>query len=206
MKNISVLLVDDHSVVRMGLAAIINLEQDVHVCGEAEDGEEAVRLAGELKPDVVVMDFVMPGMDGSEATAAVLKASPLSKVMILTTYGSSADLSRAFDAGATGAVTKNLSNDELIDAIRATAAGDSRISPEIKASLRESEERISLTPRQREILESITRGLTNDDIAMQLNLSKVRVKQHLSALYRKLDAANRSEAVAIALRRQLLKR
>ena len=205
MKKTTVMIVDDHSVVRIGLGMIINLESDLTVCAEAESGKEAVRLAEELKPDVVVMDFVMPDMDGAETTAELLKVSPQSKVLILTTYGSSADLSRALDAGATGAVTKNIANEDLLDAIRATARGECRLSPEIQASLGESERKIDLTPRQREVLDSITRGLSNDDIATMLAISKVRVKQHLAALYEKLGAANRAEAVAIAMRRHLLK-
>ena len=205
MKKTTVMIVDDHSVVRIGLATIINLERDITICAEAGSGKEAVRLAEELKPDVVVMDFVMPDMDGAETTAALLKVSPQSKVLILTTYGSSADLSRALDAGATGAVTKNIADENLLDAIRATARGECRLSPEIQASLGELERKIDLTPRQREVLDSITRGLSNDDIATMLAISKVRVKQHLAALYERLGAANRAEAVAIALRRQLLK-
>lgn len=205
MKKTSVLLVDDHSVVRMGLAAIINIEKDLKVCGEAESGAEAVKLAREMRPDVVVMDFMMPGMDGAEATSAVLRASPESKVLVLTTYGTSVDIARALKCGAAGAVTKNLSNDELADAIRATARGERMLSAEIEASLSEAESDNGLTARQREVLDSITRGLSNDDIAGMLGISKVRVKQHLAALYQKLGAANRAEAVAIALRRQLLK-
>ena len=205
MKKTSVLLVDDHSVVRMGLAAIINIEKDLKVCGEAESGAEAVKLAKEMRPDVVVMDFMMPGMDGAEATEAVLRASPESKVLVLTTYGTSSDIARALKSGATGAVTKNLSNEELADAIRATARGERMLSAEIEASLSEAESDNGLTTRQREVLDSITRGLSNDDIAGMLGISKVRVKQHLAALYQKLGAANRAEAVAIALRRQLLK-
>ena len=205
MKKTSVLLVDDHSVVRMGLAAIINIEKDLKVCGEAESGAEAVKLAREMRPDVVVMDFMMPGMDGAEATEAVLRASPESKVLVLTTYGTSGDIARALKCGATGAVTKNLSNEELADAIRATARGERMLSAEIEASLSEAESDNGLTARQREVLDSITRGLSNDDIAGMLGISKVRVKQHLAALYQKLGAANRAEAVAIALRRQLLK-
>lgn len=205
MKKTSVLLVDDHSVVRMGLAAIINIEKDLKVCGEAESGAEAVKLAREMRPDVVVMDFMMPGMDGAEATAAVLRASPESKVLVLTTYGTSADIARALKSGATGAVTKNLSNEELADAIRATARGERMLSAEIEASLSEAESNNGLTARQREVLDSIMRGLSNDDIAGMLGISKARVKQHLAALYQKLGAANRAEAVAIALRRQLLK-
>ena len=205
MKKTSVLLVDDHSVVRMGLAAIINIEKDLKVCGEAESGAEAVKLAKEMRPDVIVMDFMMPGMDGAEATEAVLRASPESKVLVLTTYGTSVDIARALKCGATGAVTKNLSNEELADAIRATARGERMLSAEIESSLSEAESDNGLTTRQREVLDSITRGLSNDDIAGMLGISKVRVKQHLAALYQKLGAANRAEAVAIALRRQLLK-
>lgn len=205
MNKTTVMIVDDHSVVRIGLAMLINLEIDLTVCAQAESGKESVRMAKELKPDVVVMDFVMPDMDGATATAALLKVSPQSKVLILTTYGSSADLSRALDAGAIGAVTKNIANEELLDAIRATARGERRLSPEIQASLGESKHEIDLTPRQREVLASITRGLSNGDIAKMLSITEVRVKQHLATLYEKLGAANRAEAVAIALRRQLLK-
>jgi len=205
MKKTSILLVDDHTVVRMGLSAIINLQADLKVCGEAENGEAAVRLAAELKPDVVVMDFSLPGMDGAEATAAVLKASPSSKVLILTSFGTSSDLARAMAAGAVGAVTKNLSNDELSSAIRDTARGIQHFSPEIRQTLSEGTDDKAFTKRQMEVLDSITRGLSNDDIALMLGISKSRVKQHLNEVYEKLGASNRAEAVAIAMRRQLLK-
>jgi len=206
MKKTRVMIVDDHSVVRMGLTAIINLEKDIVVCGEAENGAEAVQRVRELKPDVIVMDLMMPDMDGAETTAAVLKASPESKVLILTTFGTSTDIARAIAAGATGAVTKNLSNAELTDAIRKTAAGIGKFSPEIRQTLDEASDEPEFTPRQMEVLDSITRGLSNDDIAIQLGLSKTRIKQHLNEVYAKLGAANRAEAVAIAMRRQLLKR
>ena len=205
MKKTSILLVDDHAVVRMGLSAIINLQADLKVCGEAENGETAVRLAAELKPDVVVMDFSLPGMDGAEATAAVLKVSPTSKVLILTSFGTSADLARAMVAGAIGAVTKNLSNDELSSAIRDTARGIQHFSPEIRQTLSDGTDDKAFTKRQMEVLDSITRGLSNDDIALMLGISKSRVKQHLNEVYEKLGASNRAEAVAIAMRRQLLK-
>ena len=205
MKKTSILLVDDHAVVRMGLTAIINLQADLKVCGEAENGEAAVRLAAELRPDVIVMDFSLPGMDGAEATAAVLKASPSSKVLILTSFGTSADLARAMAAGAIGAVTKNLSNDELSSAIRDTARGIPHLSPEIRQTFNENMDDKAFTKRQMEVLDSITRGLSNDDIALMLGISKSRVKQHLNEVYEKLGASNRAEAVAIAMRRQLLK-
>ena len=206
MKKTRVMIVDDHSVVRMGLSAIINLEKDLTVCGEAENGAQAVTAAAEIKPDVIVMDLVMPDMDGAETTAAVLKVSPGSSVLILTTFGTAADISRAIAAGATGAVTKNISNAELAAAIRETAAGKAHFSPEIRQTLDETAKAPEFTPRQMEVLDSITRGLSNDDIAIQLGLSKTRIKQHLNEVYAKLGAANRAEAVAIAMRKQLLKR
>lgn len=199
------MIVDDHSVVRMGLTAIINLEKDFMVCGAAENGDEAVKAAVGLKPDVIIMDLVMPGMDGVATTEAVLKASPDSRVLILTTFGSAADISLALKAGATGAVTKNLSNDDLMEAIRSTRDGVRYVSPEIEQSLKEDNIEISLSPRQREVLDSITRGLSNDNIATLLGISKSRVKQHLNELYEKIGAANRAEAVSIALRKHLLK-
>lgn len=206
MKKIQVMLVDDHSVVRMGLAAIINLEKDIHVCGEAENGAEAMAIAAKLKPDVIVMDLRMPGMDGADATAEVLKASPASKVLILTSFGDSTDIAHALAAGATGAVTKNISNSDIADAIRRAAAGERILSPEIKASLAnaESDEKIRFTKREQDIISSVTRGLTNQEIATMLNISRTRVKQHLKEVFNKLGAANRSEAIVIAMRKRLL--
>ena len=206
MKKTRVMIVDDHSVVRMGLTTIINLEKDLMVCGEAENGTDAVAAARQLKPDVIVMDLMMPDMDGAETTAAIRKVSPESKVLILTTFGTAADISHAIAAGAIGAVTKNISNAELADAIRNTAAGLSHFSPEIRQTLDETEKEPEFTHRQMEVLNSITRGLSNDDIALQLGLSKTRIKQHLNEVYAKLGAANRAEAVAIAMRKQLLKK
>ena len=205
MRKTTVMIVDDHSVVRMGLTAIINLEKDFTVCGEAENGNEAAKAAAALKPDVIIMDLVMPDMDGADTTKEILKVSPDSHVLILTTFGSAADISRAFEAGATGAVTKNLSNDDLMKAIRATRDGIRYVSQEIEQSLNEDNGDIRLSPRQREVLDSITRGLSNENIATMLGISKSRVKQHLNELYEKLGAANRAEAVSIALRKHLLK-
>ena len=205
MKKTSVMIVDDHAVVRMGLTAIINLEKELSVCGEAENGEEAVGMASSLTPDVIIMDLVMPGMDGVATTKAILEVSPSSHVLILTTFGTAADISCALAAGATGAVTKNLSAGDLMKAIKDTRDGIRHVSSEIERSLKENHEEIRLTPRQREVLDSITRGLSNDNIATILGISKSRVKQHLNELYKKIGAANRAEAISIALRKHLLK-
>lgn len=205
MKKIRVMIVDDHSIVRMGLAAILDLEKDLAVCGTAESGAEAVDAALRLKPDAIVMDLMMPDLDGAEATAAIRKVLPDAKILILTTFGTSMELSRAVSAGATGAVTKNIANAELVAAIHDTAEGKPHFSPEIRQALDDTAGIPDFTPRQMEVLKSITRGLSNDDIARQLGLSKTRIKQHLNEIYEKLGAANRAEAVAIAIHRELLK-
>lgn len=204
MKKIRVMIVDDHSVVRVGLSAIINLERDMAVCGEAESGTDAVELAGRLAPDVVVMDLVMPDMDGADATAALMQAAPGSKVLILTTFGTSAEIRRAMDAGAVGAVTKDISNSSLADAIRDTANGIPHFSPEIRQTMDELADAPVLSGRQMELLASIARGLSNDDLVVQLGISKTRVKQLLAEVYARLGAANRAEAVAIALKRRII--
>ena len=205
MKKIGILLADDHAVVRAGLKAILNLERDFRVIGEAENGSDAARLTGELQPDVVIMDLLMPGMDCAEAVRLVLKACPAARVLVLTSYGSSDEIRFALDAGATGAVTKNLSNPELTDAIRKTAAGERVLSPEIEGTLEEARTDIVLSERQRVIVDSITRGLSNGEIALQLGISRTRVKQHLTEVFQTLGAANRAEVAALAMRRNLLK-
>lgn len=205
MKKLGILLADDHSVVRAGLKTILNLEKDFRVVGDAENGAKAATLAGELKPDVVVMDLMMPGMSCAEAVRLVLKASPDSRIIILTSYGTSTEIRFALDAGATSAVTKNISNVELTDAIRRTATGERVLSPEVEGALSESEKDIRLTERQMAIVDSITRGLSNGEIAAQLGISRTRVKQHLTEVFAVLGAANRAEVAALAMRRNLLK-
>ena len=205
MKKLNILLADDHSVVRAGLKTILNLEKDFRVVGDAENGVEAGKLAKELQPDVVVMDLMMPDMSCGEAIRLVLKASPESKVIVLTSYGTSSEIRVALETGAIGAITKNISNRELTDAIRRTAAGERVLSPEIDGALSESEKDIRLTERQMAIVDSITRGFSNADIATQLGISRTRVKQHLSEVFAVLGAVNRAEVAALAMRRNLLK-
>ena len=205
MKKIGILLADDHAVVRAGLKAILSLERDFRIIGEAENGSDAAYLTGELRPDVVIMDLLMPGMDCAEAVRLVLKACPAARVLVLTSYGSSDEIRFALDVGATGAVTKNLSNPELTDAIRKTAAGERVLSPEIEGTLEDARTDIVLSERQRVIVDSITRGLSNGEIALQLGISRTRVKQHLTEVFQTLGAANRAEVAALAMRRNLLK-
>ena len=200
-----VLIVDDHSLVRLGLSALLGYQSDMDVAGEAEDGEEAVHMACKVHPDVIVMDLMMPGVDGVEATRRIREKLPDSHILILTTFGTSADVARAILAGASGAIMKDTSNEDLLNAIRTVADGGKVFSPEIEQHAKEYPISSDLTQRQMEILHSVTRGLSNPDIAKQFDITVDGVKAHLSAIFAKLGAANRSEAITIALRRHLLK-
>ena len=199
-----ILIVDDHALIRRGLADLLRYEKDLTVVGEASDGEAAVAVATELKPDVVVMDLMMPVMDGVEATRRIKAVLPEAKILILTTFGTSVDVARAIAAGASGAIMKDASMEDQLNAIRTVASGDKVLSPEIEKAVQE-EPLPEFTERQQLILESIARGLTNKDIANMLDISSDAVKQHFAAICAKLGAANRAEAVGIALRKHLLK-
>jgi DNA-binding NarL/FixJ family response regulator len=204
-KKTTVLLVDDHALLRRGLADLIKYEPDLEVIGEAADGEAAIAAAERLNPDVIVMDLMMPVMDGVEATRRIKAAMPQTKILILTTFGTSADVARAVEAGASGAIMKDDDMENQLAAIRTAANGGKAFSPGIEKSLRDTPSIPKLTDKQRVILESVTRGLTNRDIATMLDISADAVKQHLAAIFTKIGAANRSEAVSIALRKHLLK-
>jgi len=202
---IRVLVADDHSIVRAGISTILGLNPDIEVVGEASNGRIAVQKAKELKPDVVLMDLMMPVMDGVTATKAIVAECPETKVLVLTTYGFSNDIAQALEAGATGALIKTATDTSLVTSIRAVAAGKQVIAPEIKKLIAADEPVEKLTARQLEILQSLVRGLTNQDMATQFCISLDGVKQHVRGICAKLGAANRSEAVAIALRKHLLK-
>ncbi len=205
MDRIRVLVADDHAIVRTGLVALLGRAADIEVVGEASDGKAAVAKALKLNPDVAVLDLVMPLMDGVAATAEIHAQRPGVKILILTSFGTSEEISKAFAAGAHGAILKSIPNSEVVAAIRRIAAGRRVVSPEIENMLANDPPMPELSSRQRDILESITRGLTNNQIAMQLDISPESVKTHIAKLFEKLGAANRSEAASIALRKHLLK-
>ena len=204
MKKISILIADDHEVVRSGLAAIFGFQKDFTVVAEARNGEEAIRLAKRHQPDVVVMDLVMPVKDGVEATREIIAAVPTAKILILTTFATSADLQRALDAGAAGAVSKDAPNRELVAAIRAVARGERAVSSDIENQLAAADMPV-LTDRQREILEALTRGLSNLDIAKMCGISEDGVKAHMKTLFAKLNVSNRLEAASYALKHKLVR-
>ena len=203
--KIKVLIADDHTIVRAGLTALLGTEKDIEVVGEAKNGAQAVSEAIKLHPDIVIMDLMMPKMDGVEATKELIRKAPSAKTILLTTFGTSDGIAHALRAGARGAVLKNADNSELAKAIRIVAQGGDYISPDIRQQLAADPPVPDLTSRQSEILESMVRGLTDRDIAQQLGLSPESVSEHVGAIRQKIGAANRTEAVAIAMRKYLLK-
>ena len=203
-KKITILLADDHSIVRIGLKALLNYEKDMSVVGEAKNGEEALRLVRQLQPDVVIMDLLMPKMNGADATRQIRSECPDTKVIILTSYGTSADLARAVANGAVGAQIKDTPPQKLITAIRTVSAGKTAYAAELKSLLNEPPPP-ELTDLQSNILGSLVRGLTNSEIATEFSLSLISTKRQLASIFTALGAANRAEAIGIALQKHLLK-
>ena len=205
MNKTRVLIVDDHAIVRMGLVALLNAQENMEVVGEAKHGEPGVKAALRLKPDVVVMDVLMPVLDGVEATRRIVSALPGAKVLVLTTSTAAGELAAALEAGATGVIPKTTDNAALLSAVRSVAAGERVVTREIEEIIANEEPVPSLTPHQLDMLASIVRGLTNADIAKQFGVSENTVRKATSAIFSKLDVANRTEAAAMALRRNLVK-
>ena len=205
MNRIKVLIVDDHAIMRNGLTSLLRTSREIDVIGSAGDGKSGIQKAVKLKPDVVIMDLMMPEMDGTEATRLLLQKLPDVKVLIFTTFSTADGIGHALEAGASGAIMKNVELPELVAAIKTVASGGRALSPEIEQILSEDPPLPELSTRQAEILHSITRGLSNDDIARLLGISVPMVKEHVNAIFAKLGAANRAEAVAIAMRKHLLK-
>ena len=205
MNKIKVLIVDDHAIMRRGLASLLSTSWEIEVVGDAGDGETGILKAMKLKPNVVIMDLMMPEMDGTEATRRLLQKAPETKILIFTTFGAADGIGHAIEAGASGAISKNVELSELVAAIKAVANGERAFSPDIEQILSEEPPLPELSSRQAEILHSITRGLTNEDIARQLGISVPMVKEHVAATFAKLGATNRAEAVAITLKKHLLK-
>lgn len=205
MKKTKVLIVDDHAIVRMGLASLFGTEQSIEVVGSVGSGADAVTSARSLKPDVVLMDLMMPKMDGAETTAALISENPDSKILIITTFSTANGIGAALAAGAKGAVLKSIAFKDLVDAILRVSRGERYISPELEQILGDEKPIPGLSPRQGEILSLVSQGMTNDAIANRLGISIPMVRQHLDALFNKIGASNRAAAVAIALRKMLLK-
>ena len=199
-----VLIADDHVFLRMGLATLFENTPGFAIAGEADDGEQAVRETLRLRPDVVIMDLSMPVKDGIKATREIMSAMPETKILVLTTFATSDSISNVLAAGARGVVLKTIPRDQLLSSINRIVAGERVLSEDVKAILSEDPPVEALSPRQGEILNMLGRGMSNREMAQILGISVTVVKEHISALYGKLGASNRTEAVAIALRKRLL--
>ena len=189
---------------RVGIRSMLELQRDMAVVGEAEDGQCAIDLAAQLKPDVIVMDLMMPVVSGAEATRRIRATNDQVKIIILSSYGTTVDMARALDYGANGALQKESPSDELISAIRAVIGGQTAIAPEIARTRKVLFKSLQLTDKQLTVLKLMAKGLSDKDICRQLNISRAGVQKHTSAIFSKLGATNRAEATGIAFETHLL--
>jgi NarL family two-component system response regulator LiaR len=208
-ERIRILIVDDHGVVREGLATFIETFPDLELAGEASSGGEAVRLCGQLHPDIVLMDLVMPEMDGPTATRLIRQSYPDIQVIALTSFGQEELVKAALQAGAISYLLKNISASDLAQAIRAAYAGKSTLAPEaaralINAATQPVPVGHDLTTREREVLALIVKGYSNIEIGEQLGVSPATVKNHLNNIFSKLHVTNRTEAATLALQHHIV--
>jgi len=206
---IRVMLVDDHTMVRRGLATFLKIFDDLQLAGEAESGQAAIRLCAEIQPDVILMDMVMPDMDGAAATRLIRQQFPQVQVIALTSFKEGDLVKNALEAGAIGYLLKDVSADELVEAIRAAHAGRATLSPEAAQALVETTNQLpapglDLTEREREVLALMVEGLNNTQIAGRLTVSPSTIKSHVSNILSKLGVASRTEAVTLALRNRIV--
>ncbi|HLI52655.1 MAG TPA: response regulator transcription factor [Thermomicrobiaceae bacterium] len=209
---IRILVVDDHPIVREGLVAILEAQDDLTVVGEAGNGEEGVRLYKSAKPDVVLMDLAMPGTDGVQAIQSIRAFDPGARVVVLTAYDTDERILQAVQAGASGYLLKGAPRDDIFRAVRVVNAGGSLLEPVVAGKLlnrvgdilRGDTVEEELSPRERDVLMLMTRGLRNKEIAYELHITERTVKFHANAIYRKLDVSGRTEAVSKAIQRGIV--
>ena len=206
--TIRVVIADDHPVVRTGLRGMLETQTDIEVVGEAENGEEAVSLAGRLEPDVVLMDLQMPELDGVSATEQIRARLSRTHVLVLTTYDTDADITRAIGAGAIGYLLKDAPRDDLFHAIRAASRGESVLTPSVASRVMEQMRapgHTTLSGREIEVLTEVADGKSNKEIAKALFISEATVKTHLIHIFSKLEVDDRTAAVTVALERGVLR-
>jgi DNA-binding NarL/FixJ family response regulator len=201
---IRVLAVDDHALLRDGIATLIGNQSDMELVGEASSGREAIELFRQHRPDVTLMDLQMPEMGGIDALSAIRGEFPEARIIVLTTYAGDVQIFRALKAGARGFLLKGLLRKELLETIRAVHAGQRRLPPEIAAEIAEHATDSALTPREIDVLRLIAGGNANKEIAAQLSLTEETVKGHVKNILAKLDANDRTHAVTIGLKRGII--
>ena len=206
---IRVVVVDDHLIVREGLATLLEAFPDMKLAGEAASGEEAIQLCAKVRPDVVFMDLLMPGMGGINAIRAIRKEQPAVQILVLTSYKEKEHVRGALEAGAIGYLLKNLTAAELAQAIRLASTGEPTVAAEATRALIDAVTQplspgTDLTEREREVLDLIVQGLSNTQIAVHLDLSPSTIKNHISRIFSKLGVATRTEAATLALRHKLV--
>ena len=202
--TIRILTVDDHLLLREGIAAVLEAQSDMVLVGEASNGREAIDRFRQLRPDVTLMDLRMPDMNGIDAITAICREFPNARIIVLSTYAGDVQAAAALRAGASGYLLKNLVRTELLDTIRAIHAGKRRVPPEIATEIAEHVADDSLTERETEILKGVAAGKSNKRIAAELDISEGTVKTHMKSILPKLDASDRTHAVMIALKRGIL--
>ena len=207
-KPIRVMIVDDHAVVRSGLIAFLSSYDDLEMAGAVRSGEEAIQLCEEIRPDVILMDLIMPDMDGATVTKTIRQKYPKIQVIILTSFKDESLVQKAIRAGAIGYLLKDVQADEIAEAIRLSYAGQSILSPEATRALMHAATQqgplgYNLSDREREVLALMVKGFNNIEIAKHLVVSLSTIKHHVSHILSKLDATNRAEAVALAVQNHL---
>jgi NarL family two-component system response regulator LiaR len=208
-ESIRVMVVDDHAMLRRGLASFLKISGDLKLVGEAENGAAAIQLCDEILPDVVLMDMVMPGMDGASATRVICQKHPHVRVIVLTSFIEGDLIKNALEAGAIGYLLKDVSGEDLVQAIRAAHAGRTTLSPEAAQTLVETVNHMplpgpNLTEREHQVLAVMVEGLNNKQIAARLTVSLSTIKSHVSNIFLKLGITSRTEAVALALRNHIV--
>ncbi|MFI6053383.1 response regulator [Streptomyces violascens] len=208
-RELRIIVVDDHTVMRAGVIALLASEPGIEIVGEASDGRAALELVDRHDPDVALIDLRMPVLDGVATTTEIVARHPRTRVLILTTYDTDADIERGVEAGAIGYLLKDTTRDQLADAIRAAARGETVLAPQVAqklvAKMRQPIQ-VPLTTREAEVLNAVADGLTNADIGKRLVIAEATVKTHLLRLFAKLDVNDRTRAVVVALERGLLHR
>jgi two-component system NarL family response regulator len=202
---IRILVAEDHTVVRDGIVAILKQEPDMQIVGDTSDGQQAIELWQRHRPDICLMDLRMPIVNGVSAIERIRAIEPTANIIVLTTYDGDEDIYRAMRAGAKSYLLKDVRREELFQCIRSVHAGRSYLLPSVAAKLAERLASEDLTPREREVLQLLAQGRSNKLIGAELSISEVTVKSHVQALFRKLNVLSRTEAIAVAERKGLLR-